>query len=70
MNKKPISSRNRPRYFREEEIECPYCHCKWEEKETLETDFYMYLHTKIYYCKKCGEEFVNNVTKDILYKYS
>lgn len=63
-----IPSRNRAREVKEDEIECPYCHCKW--CNPVEEDFYMYLHTKIFYCRECGEEFINGITKDILYKYS
>lgn len=61
-------SRNRKREVREDEIECPYCHCKWTDVK--EEDFYTYSCTKIFYCRDCQEEFVNGITRDILYKYS
>ena len=61
-------SRNKPKKVREDEIECPYCHHKW--KDVTEDDYYTYSCTKIFYCRKCGEEFINGITKDILYKYS
>lgn len=61
-------SRNRHRELREDEIECPYCHCKWDNP--TEEDYYLFSHTRIYYCRDCGEEFINGVTRDIEYKYS
>lgn len=61
-------SRNRKREIREDEIECPYCHYKWEHP--TEEDYYLYSCTKIYYCRECGDEFINGVTRNILYKYS
>lgn len=63
-----LRSRNRPKEINDYEIECPYCGCKWTDD--TEEDYYSYLHTKIHYCRKCGLEFVNGVTKSIEYKYS
>ncbi len=64
-----IPSRNKPR-TNITHIECPYCHCKWLASEDTEEDRYTYSNTTIHYCRRCGEEFVAGVTKDIKYKYS
>lgn len=52
------------------QVKCPYCKHTYLIAEETEDDYYIYSNTKINYCRRCGEEFINGITKDITYKYS
>lgn len=62
-----IPSRNK-KVIHSYEIICPYCKDKYTDE--TEDDYYTYENTKINYCRKCGLEFINGITRDIEYKYS
>ena len=49
---------------------CPYCGYKIKLEDETEEDYEMYCNTKINYCRKCGEQFINGITQDIKYKYN
>ena len=51
-------------------VKCPYCKHTYPTTEETEGDYIMVENTKVHYCRKCAWEFVNNITKDIVYKYS
>lgn len=51
-------------------IVCPYCKHYYPIEEETEDDYYQIKSIKIHWCRKCGMEFVNGVTKDITYVYS
>lgn len=62
-------SRNRARELREDEIKCPFCGCQWDD-DTEEDRYKVGSSTYVHYCRECGLEFINGVTRDIEYKYS
>ena len=51
---------------------CPYCKEKFIKEDLIEgIDYDTFSdNTIIVYCRKCGWEFVPNVTHDIIYKYN
>lgn len=51
-------------------IECPYCKHSYPISDETEDDYVIVENSKIHYCRKCGWEFMNGITKDITYKYS
>lgn len=51
-------------------IVCPYCKHRYKIDEETEDDYIIVGNTKVYYCRKCGWEFIPEITKDIDYKYS
>ena len=69
MNKSPIPSRNKSR-TNIDFIKCPYCGVTYSMDDETDNDYYMYLNTKINICRNCSEEFINNITRDVTYKYN
>ena len=52
------------------DIECPYCKHKYPISEETKDDYEMVENTKVHWCRECGFEFVNGVTRNVRYKYS